>query len=365
MVMGSSDTGDFKNVLQNSTVMYSVAQDRWTTLPSLPNTSLDNKTRILDGFYDDKVNVTNVTLPTMLYGLNTKTWQWTSMALPNQYNVRADHAAALSGNKMYISGGMTLGTNSRIYLPMDQILVFDTTTQQWQQITTQGPTPSLRRAFTMTYLPHKDQFVVYGGIYDTGSRNARQPLLDICYTLTVTVLYGTDLFIMFGVDETEDYREDVNILDTLTWQWKSSYGVPPTIWTTPAIVGLVFGLMVGILLIICGVYHWKKCAGHPQTVNDTFIIDSTDDPRLRMDSSQPIYQEQSTRPKQVIERHLSGGTTVMGSEEGKDSVGELPRRNTVSDSIFTSFSATTATKPDLSDDHPFTPVERIKPEGDH
>lgn len=62
------------------------------------------------------------------------------------------------------------------------------------------------------------------------------------------MLYGTDLYIMFGVDERQDYRADVNILDTVTWRWKGSHDVPKNIWTPSAIVGLSFGLLIAVSL---------------------------------------------------------------------------------------------------------------------
>lgn len=71
--------------------------------------------------------------------------------------MRADHAAAITDdNRMYIIGGMTINTDpaislSRVYARMEQVLVFDTIHQNWQQITTKGPTPNQRRAFTLTY----------------------------------------------------------------------------------------------------------------------------------------------------------------------------------------------------------------------
>lgn len=52
---------------------------------------------------------------------------------------------------MYVVGGMTLAPNDRVYSPMDQLLVFDTVQHQWQQIATLGPTPTQRRAFTLTF----------------------------------------------------------------------------------------------------------------------------------------------------------------------------------------------------------------------
>lgn len=33
---------------------------------------MDNTTQVVEGFYKDKMNETNVTLPTSIYGLNTK-----------------------------------------------------------------------------------------------------------------------------------------------------------------------------------------------------------------------------------------------------------------------------------------------------
>jgi hypothetical protein len=55
---------------------------------------------------------------------------------------------------------------------------------------------------------------------------------------------------MFGVDEKQDYRADVNILDTITWQWKRSHDVPKKIWTPSAVVGLSFGLLIAVSISI-------------------------------------------------------------------------------------------------------------------
>lgn len=109
--------------------------------------------------------------------------------------------------------------------------------------------------------------------------------------------------------------------------------------------------------------------------DDPFVIDSSDDPRLRVDPSRPIYQEETTvasprdHQQQKADRYISGDTTLMGSEaeEGKDALGQLSttsgNRHISLESNFTSFSTTT-TKPDMSE--PQTPIERIKPdEGVH
>ncbi|ORZ16254.1 hypothetical protein BCR42DRAFT_32688 [Absidia repens] len=243
--------------------------------------AMDNQTKVLDSLYNDMANSTNVTLPTQLYGLNTKTWQWTINDLPTQYDTRADHGAAITGdNKMYIIGGMTIKTNvppnqSRSYVSMDQILIFDTINQGWTQIKSQGQTPTSRRAFTMDYLPKQNQFVIYGGVYDSGNRTTgRNVSADICYTLNVStatwtfhdiqtsnagnqmgagqiyghssILYDDKLYLLFGVDENREYRDDINILDTLTWKWASQNGTPSSIWTTGTLVGLVFGILGGV-----------------------------------------------------------------------------------------------------------------------
>jgi hypothetical protein len=51
---------------------------------------------------------------------------------------------------------------------------------------------------------------------------------------------------MFGVDEHNDYRGDVNILDTLTWQWKATHEAAASIWTIPMIIGLVLGILLAV-----------------------------------------------------------------------------------------------------------------------
>lgn len=51
---------------------------------------------------------------------------------------------------------------------------------------------------------------------------------------------------MFGVDENNDYRGDVNILDTMTWQWKPSHDAPSSTWTIPVIIGLVLGVLLAV-----------------------------------------------------------------------------------------------------------------------
>lgn len=51
---------------------------------------------------------------------------------------------------------------------------------------------------------------------------------------------------MFGVDEHNDYRGDVNILDTLTWQWKPTHDAAASVWTIPMIVGLVLGILLAV-----------------------------------------------------------------------------------------------------------------------
>ncbi|CAO3590618.1 unnamed protein product [Absidia cylindrospora] len=366
MAMGSSNTGSRQNTLANTTVAYSPTNQTWTTIPtdsalSLPNSfalssvidkngiawlyggliPLDNRTSILDGFYDAKANSTNVTLPSDLYGIDTNTWKWTTLSLPLQYQTRADHAAAITNdNKMYIIGGMTINTDpninlSRIYAKMEQVLIFDTVHRNWTQITTNGPTPNQRRAFTLDYLPYKNQFVLYGGIFDTGNRaTGRVPILDVCYTLDIanstwtpidvqsqqdnptklgsgqlyghnSILYDKDLFIMFGVDENNDYRGDVNILDTMTWQWKSSHEAPSTAWTVPVIVGLVLGVLLAIILVGCIIYilRYRRPASlyngntflPTKRAQGQFTID-TADPRLQMDDTEPVYQEFSTTP---------------------------------------------------------------------
>lgn len=136
-------------------------------------------------------------------------------------------------------------------------------------------------------------------------------------------------------------------------------------------------------MLIGGAIYYRKRAirdgYHPNLFppskrpNDPFVIDSSDDPRLRIGPSRPIYQEEMTATslhdrqlqQQQADRHISGGTTLMGSEveEGKDALGKLgttPGNRHISlESNFTSFSTTT-TKPDLSE--PQTPIERIKPD---
>ncbi|KAI8332376.1 hypothetical protein BC941DRAFT_436479 [Chlamydoabsidia padenii] len=453
MAMGSSNTGDGKNMLRNSTVVYSPSNQTWASLrpPDSLQSSfalstvidtngivwlygglipLDNQTSILDGFYNDKSSSSNVTLPTNLYGINTKTWEWTTLALPGEYKVRADHASAITkDNQMYIVGGMTINTDpsvnlTRVYARMEQVLVFDTIHQHWQQITTNGPTPNQRRAFTFTYLPLKHQFVLYGGIFDTGNRaTGRVPILDVCYTLDVatstwtpidvqsqennptklgsgqlyghnSILYNTDLFIMFGVDERNDYRADVNILDTITWQWKPSHEVMTTIWTIPLIIGVVLGVLVVIIIGIGLVYYYYRYRRPSDKASSTdngnglllsslaqqkkknhqssspFVIDTTsDDPRLGMDD--PVYNNNNTtRHGENTTRPVS--TNLLGSialAAGLTASRPMSSHGFTSESSFTSFTATT--KPDHMEPlSPTTttitppPLPRTKPDGD-
>ncbi|CAO3587074.1 unnamed protein product [Absidia cylindrospora] len=456
--MGSGNDGFAKNDLQNKTILYSPNNNTWTTIATPPSTvqqafalssvidtngmmwlyggviAMDNRTMVLDSLYNDMANSTNVTLPTQLYGLNTKTWQWTTQDLPTQYDTRADHGAAItSDNKMYIIGGMTIKTNvpsnqSRSYVPMDQILIFDTINQSWTQINSKGRTPTPRRAFTMDYLPSQNQFVIYGGVYDSGNRSTgRNVSADICYTLNVStttwtlhdvqtsntgnqmgagqiyghssILYDDKLYLIFGVDEQREYRDDINILNTLTWKWEFQNGTPPNIWTTGALIGLVFGIVAGILLIL-GLFYYLKRRAPDNPPSDQFVIDSTDDPRLRIDVD-PIYNEstragdptvvqdtmtrsggddstsekQQEKQQQNQNRHLSGAT-LLGSLSLAKGMTHRPLSSMsqcVTDSTFTSFSGTTATKPDLVDPPPpttptsplDTPInDRNKPDGD-
>ncbi|SAM09843.1 hypothetical protein [Absidia glauca] len=458
MAMGSSNTGDGKNVLKNSTIVYSPSNQTWTTLRppvSIPTSfalstvidknglvwmyggliPLDNQTSVLDGFYDDKSNSSNVTLPTQLYGINTKTWEWTTLSYPAQYQVRADHAAAITDdNQMYIVGGMTLNTDpsislSRVYARMEQVLVFDTVQQNWQQITTNGPTPNQRRAFTLTYLPLRHQFVLYGGIFDTGNRaTGRVPILDVCYTLDVrtstwapidvqsqennptklgsgqlyghnSILFQTDLFIMFGVDEHNDYRGDVNILDTLTWQWKPTHEAAASIWTIPMIIGLVLGILLAIVLVAGSIYYLRyrhrndtlspltHKRSSKQLRHQSFVIDTTaDDPRLQMGLDNPIYQASSTthnnsdeevathRPHSPQQQTMS--ETLLGSlalAAGLTASRPMSNHHYTSESSFTSFSATTkpdqqhtelGSSPTTTAHTPSPPLPRTKPDGD-
>ncbi|KAI8098798.1 uncharacterized protein BX664DRAFT_344936 [Halteromyces radiatus] len=463
MTMGNCNS-DGKTILQNVTTIYAPVNQSWTSIPmdssSMPSSfassalmdskgvmwsyggliPMDNQTYVLDGFYNDKANFTHVRLPTNIYGLDTKTWQWISLAIPTQYNVTADHGAAITeDNKMYIIGGMTIDsnqvntniTNSRRYVPMDQILIFDTIDHTWQQVTTKGTIPSQRRAFTLTYLPQKKQLLLYGGVYDTGSRfNGRVTVLDVCYILDITsltwtpidvhaepnkptsigsgqlyghssVLYNTDLFIMFGVDESNGYRADVNILDTTTWAWKITYN-GTTFWTTAMIIGLVVGIVGAFVLVGVVVYllRFRRTSNlddgkkflPSKRPNDQFVID-TADPRLRMEEDPVFIESPTDDPTVILDSHGSPATrsatltslstsmhsshmdrplsaTILGSIALANGLTTRPMSSMshgVTESTFTSFSGTT--KPDLND-LPSTPttatqtIQRIKPDGE-
>ncbi|ORX63102.1 hypothetical protein DM01DRAFT_312934 [Hesseltinella vesiculosa] len=463
VLIQGSDNGNGSSQIQNITSVYYHNNQSWATIPTdkslIPDAfassaevdshgnvyvwgglvATDNLPPLFE-FYNDHANESRAMLPNFLYILNTITWTWSVSPVngnssSNVIPIRADHSSAMSDdNKLYIVGGITIASggdalngtnNTRLYCSMANIIIYDTERHSWSSVTAAGKIPSMRRAATLTNIPkesgQENFLVLYGGIYDNGSRNARKSAEDTCYTLNLTnltwseinlevnqgnvigsgQLYGHNavlvkkkyLFILFGVDELKGYRGDVNILDVTTWQWLSSYNVV-NIWTP--------GMIAGVVLAVAVVAEFRAIEEKAANGrNNDFVVDPPD-PRTTMEDHayhpsrcpSPGEKAEIIDPSSptLIARPMSSGPYYLSPPHSPDDsaldrqqwLSDRPQSTpalglmrqssysiirpsssalsqSVTESTFTSFSGTT--KPDETP-LPTPALQKVKPDGD-
>ncbi|KAI8062263.1 hypothetical protein BC940DRAFT_128000 [Gongronella butleri] len=290
--------------------------------------------------------------------------------------IRADHSSAMTDDdKLYIVAGIGIanggdqdqnGNRTRYYSDMMDIVVYDTVKQTWSTIRANGDPPSPRRAASLTNAAGRGMLILYGGIYDTGGKgqspgkkkkdadllffpisgaseraNGRAPVFDVCYKFNIStstwqnvnlsitandknalgagqvyghnaVMYGTDLFILFGVDESNSYRADVNVLDTISWTWKDSYNLTE-FWTPGMIAGIALAIVAVILLFASFVYCCYRrmqaeirAMEHKASVPKNDFIMEPPDPRSGMEDH-AFYHGPPMTPTEV--EHLQVGGT--------------------------------------------------------
>ncbi|KAI8137214.1 hypothetical protein BJV82DRAFT_718317 [Fennellomyces sp. T-0311] len=265
--LGPEDGQDLIRPRYNTTI-FSVADQEWSTntvsghIEVVDHTAvlgLNNTVYVWGGY---KVPLTSqwdnpVEHPLDMYAFNIRTSSWaiiTGVASLAEY--RIEHRGALGTDELsiYYIGGIYPSSpqfeNRTRYnyrgAPMNEVTIFNTSTQEWRTQNTTGMTPSTRSGHTFTLKPDTGEFILFGGfdpmawpisrpdyfyLLDVGSlswsnRTISTGTAATQYTVSQVfdhsaVLVGNDLYIAFG-NTANTSSNLVRVLDTESWSWRAS-----------------------------------------------------------------------------------------------------------------------------------------------
>ncbi|SAM04752.1 hypothetical protein [Absidia glauca] len=343
MITSGSGYNDGKTALKNKTIVYHADTNLWTSiptnanqspklfltfpslLPSSPNSigcTLDIGKNGNAYLFGGLILYTN-TIPNRNF-MTLPGKSWLSSPLGPGTTFRTDHASAMDNNGLIYYTGGRLGTPSgtaytwNTNVPMATIITYDTNTQTWGSISTKsnGSVPTLRNSHTFTYLPKKNQFVLFGG--KQGNSETPGTFDDICYTFdpaTSTwaqqnvasigsgsrfghsaVLYmDSYLFILFGGDHVTMSMNNFFLLDVDNWTWLDNFttqghssdsnGTETASDTSSSGIsgGAIAGIVIGVVALVAIVsaclffVRRRRRNGKQQppsaTPQDQFVID--------------------------------------------------------------------------------------------
>ncbi|KAI8335912.1 hypothetical protein BC941DRAFT_429736 [Chlamydoabsidia padenii] len=307
-----SGGGLLNTTLDTPTILYDNSQHNWSVLSSPPFYTGDGRIVSSDAktawAYGGKLNSTLQTAPSNVLKLDLT--QMPGQWIPHLGGAgspgsgRYGHAAVFNKGMIYYFGGFfppaTNGGKS-IPVPMMNVSFYNTLSDQWGMIQSNGDTPTNRIYHTATLVNGSSTVVIYGG---TGSDQLQAlPLLDTCYTYNLSthiytkidfdngptagplmghsvVQYQQQLFILFGYTSSGYISSSVHILDVSDptspiWADQASSHASTSDQQdnhTGAIVGGVIGGVAFLAIVAGALFYWyrKKKPSIPENDFDLY-----------------------------------------------------------------------------------------------
>ncbi|KAI8079816.1 uncharacterized protein BX664DRAFT_341529 [Halteromyces radiatus] len=235
--------GFSESTISNPIMIYDPPTRTWSFVSSYGNCSQSGAIVDLGGtqtFWTFGGYIGGLVTPNTAYLFNYGKSQWSTVAGDTKNtNVRYSYTATLgNNNRIYLIGGFENTADSKYAVGgvnMLQVRWYDTTNQSWgTDIATANAGLVSQRAYhTTTQIPGTTKFLVYGGSVWIGEQNNLPN--DYAYTYDYiskqynqlnlgsggagkrsghqAVGYKSYIFILFGFDDKQSLRNDINVLD--------------------------------------------------------------------------------------------------------------------------------------------------------
>ncbi|KAI9284065.1 hypothetical protein BC943DRAFT_361412 [Umbelopsis sp. AD052] len=184
--------------------------------------------------------------------MDTTTWSISYPEIQNAPSPRIQHTATMvPDGKVIIIGGLTYSRNvtdplgGQILNPvsMADLLLFDMATAKWTNLTAGGNVPAPRREHTSVLSRDSSSIIVFGG----GDPRLNNVNMNDVFVLNLTsllwsspspsnepppprkshqaIMVKDSMLIMFGNNGEDSAYNDVHIMDTANWSWKTQYDI--------------------------------------------------------------------------------------------------------------------------------------------
>ncbi|KAH8548108.1 hypothetical protein BGW37DRAFT_191836 [Umbelopsis sp. PMI_123] len=184
--------------------------------------------------------------------MDTTAWTISYPDIPNAPAPRIQHTATvIPDGKIIIIGGLTysrnvtdpLGGQALNPVSMADLLQFDKATAKWTNLTAGGNIPAPRREHTSILSRDSSSIIVFGG----GDPRYTDVNMNDIFVLNLTsllwsspstsndpppprkshqaILVKDSMLIMFGNNGEGNAYNDVHVLDTSNWTWKTKYDI--------------------------------------------------------------------------------------------------------------------------------------------
>ncbi|RIB14715.1 hypothetical protein C2G38_2194233 [Gigaspora rosea] len=253
---GISNLSDYSVANQSFVNQFDTSKQQWINITSVGNVpttkffiSCANFDNGLIAIFSGEFNTTIITNELWVFNTLTLTWSLsnaTNAPLP-MYGYRA--VTLPDGNILYI-GGRSVARNSAA-MPMNNLLLYNTTTDTWTNKNMSGPTPSPRDDFSAV-LTSDGRIIIFGGetvnnalgdlwILDTtlfqwqwSSGNISNPIVNLTLSGHTETLVDNYMFISFGIFGNYSFSTRIFMLDVSQkdfYKWVTEF-TPNTTTTT-------------------------------------------------------------------------------------------------------------------------------------
>ncbi|ORZ12713.1 hypothetical protein BCR42DRAFT_419820 [Absidia repens] len=328
--------------LNATAVIYDKTSNSWTGLAPPPPFDMSEGAMVASDAntvwaYGGKLNGTSNAAPNNILKMDissgTPVWNVLPMSRNGPPISRYGHAQAMRNNVIYFFGGFLNLPEQNLkpnVVTFNSLTWYNTQSDQWGNVPTNGDIPTPRKYLTATLLPNSSQVLLYGGT--ATAKLQALPLSDYCYiydankhqytAINLTknggaggrighsaVAYKNRLLILMGYDGGGNILNDVHALDISNpehpvWAGETPPPSDPDATTIPdnsdsqglatgAIVGIVIGCVAFVAIVGAGIFLWYRKRRQRENSNVDYITPPQD---FQLDVPPTMFAENTAYP---------------------------------------------------------------------